>query len=596
LNRCVEVVTRILELLPARLLQPFADGFMKAAQQFCLVHSLSPGEGQAQYFVAVRDLQTFLMVLASLSNYFFVEFEEKFLACSLLLHKVIELAVYVTHHRLHVQPSSALPAYEQMLVTLRAYTHWLVQFYTHCTQGAWGTNPQSLAQFHALLSRCLDLAGQTLLTPNVGERATCGAIDLLLSLSSTLRAREAVGADIHALHVLLRNAYTISGRLPPRVAIHLYVALSNFMLLPYRHLPANQQNWESRAKQYEEVIGSLVQPLSAIPSMLGEPSPLLQDGAIGRLLHIFRTLAAISRSIGGEGNLDSKAALYGVLQRSLPVCLSLFRLYVHHHRMQMVKGILQFFLVMFAFFRSNISASFIQETVGVFLSLLGDQLESVVRSNDEVALTVIKKFLKLLKLLMQDPGTSFQSFLPDILSFAGRLSGLFPSADVDPDILEEYYGLLFEMVLQHWNYFSIPQQAASLQFILTAFTKSFELTDINIFSRNIKALETLNKKVKLYQREYFVGNVRFPLLDSLFAALINRTHDLLREEINDIVYHLAAVHFQSFYYQYLPRLLHKTKLGEAQQNQLLQAFGNPTDLPSFVAHLTDFVNDLSCYS
>ncbi len=75
-----------------------------------------------------------------------------------------------------------------------------------------------------------------------------------------------------------------------------------------------------------------------------------------------------------------------------------------------------------------------------------------------------------------------------------------------------------------------------------------------------------------------------------------KSHNLLREEIGQAVYNMAATDFPGFFASFLPAFLAGTGQLDHNQRQILAAgFSQETDLPTFSASLDRFVTDLRVY-
>ena len=129
------------------------------------------------------------------------------------------------------------------------------------------------------------------------------------------------------------------------------------------------------------------------------------------------------------------------------------------------------------------------------------------------------------------------------------------------------------------------------------FGHSFIQKDIALFKQNLSALETLNKKHKLYSKVgshahtgthththrhahththtqvQFREHMLHPLLRILVEALVTRSHDLLQEEICLSVYSMAAVHFPSYHQQFVLQYLSSVEgLSDTHRSILAQQY------------------------
>ena len=146
--------------------------------------------------------------------------------------------------------------------------------------------------------------------------------------------------------------------------------------------------------------------------------------------------------------------------------------------------------------------------------------------------------------------------------------------------------------------------------ILQAFGQSFLLPDISVFKQNLAALEDINAKWKLYHKVrymvyiltckdylqfltmtkiYYLLNVCAFSLQPIFTqefivqflmvliqALVNNSHNLLKEEITLAVYNMASVDFIAFFNQFLLQFLESQELDSNQKNILKTSFKTDT--------------------
>ena len=123
------------------------------------------------------------------------------------------------------------------------------------------------------------------------------------------------------------------------------------------------------------------------------------------------------------------------------------------------------------------------------------------------------------------------------------------------------------------------------------FGNSFLRPDITLFKQNLSYLESLNTKHKLYSK--VIGHLKdncgevlmeiyislqiqfsscmlYPFLQLLLQVLVQKSHDLLQDEICSSIYSMAAVNFTAYHQQFLAKFL--TSIGglsEEQQQQLV---------------------------
>lgn len=239
------------------------------------------------------------------------------------------------------------------------------------------------------------------------------------------------------------------------------------------------------------------------------------------------------------------------------------------------------------------------------------QLAESILQEGSAGCHVVEKFLKILQVVVQEPGQAFKPFLPSILSLC--MEQLYPiiAERPSPDVKAELFELLFQLLHHNWRYFYRSSVLASVhrdgadepmenqaQFIavMQAFGQSFLQPDIHLFKQNLGYLETLNSKHKLYHKKLFRAMMLPQFVSVLLQVLIHKSHDLLQEEIGIAVYNMASVDFSTFFSAFLPEFLAGCQgLDTSQKNVLARNFKMERDLPSFTQSVHRLVNDLRYY-
>ena len=233
-------------------------------------------------------------------------------------------------------------------------------------------------------------------------------------------------------------------------------------------------------------------------------------------------------------------------------------------------------------------------------------------------LRVIIKFLKLLILVIgqQSLNSFIRTILPDIIDFAviriqttminvkSPMTIYFKNStgfhyDIYHKMLKVYYGFLYELLLNNCRYF-FPQRLNSIQqqcvvpttssspiktqnghhhnhvidsqqqrhfdSIMEIIGESFlQPENIHLFRQNVDALESMNQKLKLYERLNFREKFRERYLFLFMQTLLDHSLDLLQESLFTIIYHLAQVDFPQFYESFMPKYISNLSLLNDQQ-------------------------------
>jgi len=297
--------------------------------------------------------------------------------------------------------------------------------------------------------------------------------------------------------------------------------------------------------------------------------------------------------------------LFKAISPATNFAISLFPTYLSHP--DVLDSLMGFFLALFNGLRAQIGPSLTEQTTQTFMTLLTrEHLEETLLQEGSLGSRVVERFLCILQLLVQDGGD--RSFLPSIISFV--MNQIYPivSKRPSPEIKAVLYELLFQLLLNNWRYF-FPANILShmdndsndpieneVEFfnIMESFGHSFLQEDIAVFKQNLVALETLNSKHKLYSKIQFRSCMLYPFLQILLHALVQKSHDLLQEEICSSIYSMAAVDFAAYHQQFLPKFLAsiQEELSGSQQAELVKNYKMVEDLPSFVQNIRQFMNDL----
>jgi len=202
--------------------------------------------------------------------------------------------------------------------------------------------------------------------------------------------------------------------------------------------------------------------------------------------------------------------------------------------------------------------------------------------------------------IVLDTGKEYDTLIPSIVSLC--LNQIAPAMknDVAFDVRETFYRLIFDLLLQHWNYFFVKNADQSRQietlYLLEIIANSFASGEIQIFRTNLAALEHLNSTRVIYQQPLFINRIAYDIIKMFFEVLIAKAHNLYREEIISAIYNMVSPYFDVFFNTFLPMILENSKeLIGAQKNQLARGFTRDTDLPTFTLNMNQFIADYSFF-
>nr|XP_061805166.1 exportin-6-like [Nerophis lumbriciformis] len=622
LRQSLEVVAKVMELLPSHafstlfpILQENLDVYL-GLQQFIVTTGTSrrlniTAENDCRRLhCSLRDLSSLLQAVGRLAEHFIGEiFASRFNDALAVVERLVEMTVYGSRTSLYdletAVPSVLKPdlidVHAQALAALQAYSHWLAQFYSE-------VHNQNQSQFVNLITSAVD-ASSPLITAKVPEKLLLCACHLMVSITFTVRPvfMVTLPAVQNIFNLVTQN---VTRRLPLEAHLLVCRTLSNMLLLPWPNLPESEQQWQTRSSNHASMLVALTREYRMLRGTvnISPRRPEMHDlkAVIQQTLPVLRDIV---ESISGEST-KSRQICYQSLQESVQVSLTLFPIFIQQP--DVTDEMLAFFLTLFQALRVQMGVAFTGQILHTFLSLFTrEQLAASILQEGSAGCRVVQKFLKILQVVVQEPGQAFKPFLPSILSLC--MEQVYPvvAERSSPDVKAEMFELLYQILHQNWRYFfktsiltsvqrGAPEDAMEneTQFIaaMQAFGQSFLQPDIHIFKQNLSYLESLNSKHKLYHRKLFRTSMLFHFINVLLQVLLHKSHDLLQEEITLAIYNMASVDFDAFYSAFMPEFLNSCQGVDTNQRAVLaRNFKIERDLPSFTQSVQRLVNDLRYY-
>ncbi|XP_074053478.1 exportin-6 isoform X2 [Macrotis lagotis] len=622
LRQSLEVVAKVMELLPSHafstlfpVLQDNLEVYL-GLQQFVVTSgsghrlNITAENDCRRLHCSLRDLSSLLQAVGRLAEYFIGDvFAARFSDALTVVERLVKVTLYGSQIKLYnietAVPSVLKPdlidVHAQSLAALQAYSHWLAQFYSEAHR----QNPQ---QFISLVSTAME-AVTPLISSKVQEKLLLSACHLLVSLATTVRPVFLI--SIPAVQKVF-NRITDSSAQPlvDKAQVLVCRALSNVLLLPWPNLPESEQQWAVRSTNHASLISALTRDYRHLKSSAIVPQRKIQLEDTKVIIHqTLSVLEDIVESVSGEAT-KSRQICYQSLQESVQVSLALFPAFIHQS--DVTDEMLSFFLTLFQGLRVQMGVPFTEQIIQTFLNMFTrEQLAESILHEGSTGCRVVEKFLKILQVVVQEPGQVFKPFLPSIISLCMEQVCPIIAERPSPDVKAELFELLFRILHHNWRYFFKSSVLASVhrgiaeeqmenevQFnaIMQAFGQSFLQPDIHLFKQNLFYLETLNTKQKLYHKKIFRTTMLFQFVNVLLQVLVHKSHDLLQEEIGIAIYNMASVDFDSFYAAFLPEFLASCDGVDSNQKTVLgRNFKMDRDLPSFTQNVHRLVNDLRYY-
>ncbi|KAK7112089.1 exportin-6-like [Littorina saxatilis] len=623
LRQCLEVVAKVAELITAETFQLIWEPFQEHVDAyFGLEKYVTEGVQGRRLTIAaendcrrlhcmLRDLSSLLQALGRLADHFIGEhFADRYANSRLLVERLVQVVSYGSKVKLFevsteteiVLQQDFVQVHAQALAAIKAYSHWLLQLYTESTR----TN-QEKDQFYNMIVTLIESVSP-LINKQVSERVIHSAAHLLLSITNTIRPPFLLQLPaVQAMYTAATQGSCLG--LTIEVQLLVYRSLSHYLLLPWPGLSDKEQDWTSRGTHHQTFAARLAKDYIALkdnPNLA--TSKELQEQAKAVIRRVLRVSQDWIESIAGEV-VRTRQLLYTSLSPVIQTTLAIFSIYIG--QIDIVDNIMGFFLALFQGLRVQMGVPFTEQTIHTFMNLFTRELlAETIHQETGVSFRVIEKFLKLLELIVVEPGSAFKAFLPRIINIC--MEQIYPiiSPRPSPDIKSSLYELLHTLVVNNWRYFfpsniltsmqkrgdAVVEHFAELSSIFQAYGQSFLQPDIAIFRQNLESLEALNYKWKLYGKPAFRETMLWEFMTVLMQVLVHKSHDLLQDDVVITIYNMAVVNFNLFYTKFLPHFLQSMDgLDGNQRGVLVQNFKQEEDLPSFTQSVQRFTNDIRYY-
>lgn len=622
LRQCLELIARVAEILTAETFQILYEPFQEMMEiYFGLERHIQSSHGKRSLNIrgendcrrlhcSLRDLSSLLQGLGRLADHFIADkFSERFSDGQVLIERLIHMAVYGSRVKLFeltsdeqtVLQTDLIEVHAQALAAIKPFAHWLSQYYTESLR-----YPEQRQKFTDLITTLLD-AITCLFDDQIPDKISHSAAHLLLSIVTTVRPNFLLQVPC------MQKLYNSAGQGAFRkanieVQVLLYRALSLYLLLPWNNIPDAEQDWTSRASAHQTFCHQMAAPffqLKDTSSLINNKAA--QDAAKPLIGNSLKLMVDWIECVSGEV-IKSKQICYQSMSDMVSISLAIFPVFIHQP--DAVENLMTFFLALFQSFRVQMGVPFTDNAIQTFMGLFSkEQLAETISHESTAAHRVIEKFLKILQIIIQEPGTAFKRFIPSIIDIC--MDHIYPviAQRPSPDMKQVMYELLHELLINNWRYFfkgsilsKLNNQEESVEHeaqfvaIMQSYGQSFLQTDIAVFRQNLESLEKLNTKWKLYKKPIFVTVMQSQFMVVLLQVLVHKSHDLLQEEIVVSIYNMASVDFDRFYAEFLPHFLSGCEgLDHNQKQMLAQNFRVEKDLPTFTQNLQRFVNDLRYY-
>ncbi|KAK7833248.1 hypothetical protein U0070_017247 [Myodes glareolus] len=581
LRQSLEVVAKVMELLPTHAFSTLLKFVLLWRTKRCCIpgHRLNiTAENDCRRLhCSLRDLSSLLQAVGRLAEYFTGDvFAARFNDALTVVERLVKVTLYGSQIKLYnietAVPSVLKPdlidVHAQSLAALQAYSHWLAQY---CSEA----HRQNTQQFVTLISTTMD-AITPLISTKVQEKLLLSACHLLVSLATTVRPVFLI--SIPAVQKVFNSIIDASAqRLADKAQVLVCRALSNTLLLPWPNLPESEQQWPLRSINHASLISALSRDYHSLKPSAAAPQRKVPLDDTKVIIHqTLSVLEDIVENISGEST-KSRQICYQSLQESVQVSLALFPAFIHQS--DVTDEMLSFFLTLFRGLRVQMGVPFTEQIIQTFLNMFTrEQLAESILHEGSTGCRVVEKFLKILQVVVQEPGQVFKPFLPSIIALC--MEQVYPiiAERPSPDVKAELFELLFRTLHHNWRYFFKSTVLASVQ-------------------RGIAEEQMDNEpQFSAIMQKIFRTTMLFQFVNVLLQVLVHKSHDLLQEEIGIAIYNMASVDFDGFFAAFLPEFLTSCDGVDANQKNVLgRNFKMDRDLPSFTQNVHRLVNDLRYY-
>lgn len=611
LKPCIDIVEKLSILVPEETFSNCSEIFKGNVDVYFGIsvvindNSLQvPNENLKNMHISMLDLSTFFRIMGRLSSLFTdeVNFDNRLDQCKTLIKLLIRGAMFGSFYKtysLTVQnqiSDDLVEVHSQAIACVQAYSYWLSKCNTICQ------NEHLLAEeFRSIIASILEVIS-SLFTSGIPIKISTASAHLLLSITSTVRPTFFLvieqGQKIFKDHEKLLEC-------PIDIQVLVFRALSDVLILPWASIGDASQNWEARTNSHKDLTSSLCKTLVGIPDASILSNNLQEHTKWKNIIkHTCQIFTAMVESASGESK-KARNIVYNSIRDVITLYVKIIPVYVTET--DVADSILKFLSICVKGLKIQMGATTVEELIASLLNhLKRDQMiVEVVKCNNSSGINTIEIFLKMLEMIVQEPDPSFKSLLPQVISFG--LDHMLPTLNEDsvPDLRLSTLELFHQVLFHNWRYFFKSNVISRMsgedqlqndeQFlaVLKVFGQPLVENDIRLFRKSIEILESLNSKYRLYEKSIFQSTMLYSFLQVLLNVLIQKSHDLLQEEIINAVFSMVSSNFDAFFLQFIPNfLMNISLLTDHQRTQLHENYERHQDIPSFTVSLQQFTGDI----
>ena len=309
-----------------------------------------------------------------------------------------------------------------------------------------------------------------------------------------------------------------------------------------------------------------------------------------------------------DHNKRIRGLLYDPLSPCIDAAMHFFPIYLHQP--DVLQVILKFFLGLFDSLSAQMGSQRCEKITQFLMTLLTkEQIESSIKEENSIGSLVIENFINILISLSKSQNTTTTTFLPHIITFI--LEQVYPPVTKQgtTNIKMSLFSLFSSILRYNWKSFfpynilnvtdpetEVMQNKEQFLAIMNILCEFFTESDITLFRDNLLALTEIHNKNNLFHKYIFLQNMRDTFCSVFLQVLVQKSHELLQDEITNLMYNMAFADFDTFFSSFLPNFLENCdNLTSQQKKDLLTNFHTDHDLPTFTQNLRQLCTDLRLY-
>ncbi|KAF4514168.1 UNVERIFIED_CONTAM: hypothetical protein B566_EDAN019328, partial [Ephemera danica] len=432
----IETIAKIADLYPLNIYPMLMEAWESAATEYAKLGEHPGGTVQehegSRLHCVLRDLSSLSQALGRLR----AGLENEPQAAMVVVEHLVKLSAFGAQSKMYMPSQDSttnvlqpdlLAVHAHVLAALKAWAPWL------------GVVPEA-RELALEGARAVLTSFGTPNDPPPPPLVAHAAAHTLLSLTAALRCPQL--GNLPEMQALLQQA-------PDRRLV--LRSLANILLLPWPGIADTAQQWPQRQALYQRLMEAITAELQGLMPGSG-PSDSNLTNRVPRVVNCLRLLADQVENVSEEGP-STKRLLAGVLGSTLQHCIELFPTYVGIP--VACEAFLQLFLAVFGALQPQLGAVFSERVARMFLEVFtGERLaQAVLQQEAGRGPCVLDKFLKILQLMIQEPGQAFKQFVPSTITLC--MDHIFPlvSERQCPDVKLALLELLAQVLLHNWKLF-----------------------------------------------------------------------------------------------------------------------------------------------